>query len=47
MEQEKDRQTVLVPVRRCEAIPEKELPKEPPESGEAEAWKMPKRWHVY
>ncbi len=47
MEREKERGTVLVLVRRHEAIPKKELPEDPPEPCEAEIWEMPRRWHVY
>ena len=47
MEREKERETILVPVRRHEAMPKKELPEEPLKPCEAEIWEMPKRWHAY
>jgi hypothetical protein len=47
MEREKERETVLVPLRRHEAMPKKELSEEPPEPYETEIWEMPKRWNVY
>ncbi len=43
MGREKERETVLVPVRRHEAIPKKELPEEPPEPCEAEIWEVPSK----
>ena len=47
MEREKERETVLAPVRRHEAILEKEFQEEPPEPCETEIWEVPRRWHVY
>ena len=47
MEQEEDKETVLVPVRRREATPKKEFLEEPPEPDEAELREMPRRWYIY
>ncbi len=47
MEREKERETVLVRVRRHEAMPKKDFSVEPPEPGETEIWEMPRRWNVY
>jgi hypothetical protein len=47
MEREEEREKVLVPIRRREAIPKEELPEEPPEPGEAKVREIPRRWHIY
>ena len=48
MEHEEDRDKVLVPVLRHEAIHEKELLEElPEEPGEVKVWEVQRRWRVY
>ena len=48
MEREKEREKVLVPVRRHKTIQKEELPKElPEEPGEVKVQEIPRRWHVY
>ena len=47
VKKERDRERVLVPVRRHEAIPQEELPEEPQEAEEVEAQKIPRRWYIY
>jgi len=42
MEREKEKEKVLVPVRRCETIREEVL-EEPTDK----VWTIPRRWHVY
>ena len=44
MEREEEKEKVLVPVRRHEAIQEEELPGEP---DELEVGEISRRWHVY
>ena len=48
MEREEEREKVLVPVRRREAIHEEALPKElPEEPGKVKVWEAPRRWRIY
>ena len=48
MEHEEEREKVLVPIRRREAITKRELPEEPPEEPqEMKTWEMPRRWYIY
>jgi hypothetical protein len=47
MEYKEEREKVLVPVRRREAIPKKECREEPPEPDEMKARETPRRWYVY
>ena len=46
VEREDEREKVLVPVRRREAIQDKELPEEPDEEEEL-VREIPRRWYVY
>ncbi|GAF75443.1 unnamed protein product [marine sediment metagenome] len=45
LENEKEGEKVLVPVRKREQKVEQELPKKAPETGKQ--WEMPRRWHTY
>lgn len=47
VKKERERERVLVPVRRHEAIPQKELPEEPQEPEKLEVPKIPRRWYLY
>ncbi len=47
MEREEPRDKVLVAIRRREAIPENELPEEPPEPREVKVREIPRRWRIY
>ena len=44
MEREKEKEKVLVPVRRSDAIQEEEVPDE---LDEVEVYVLPRRWYVY
>ena len=47
MDYREEREKVLVPVRRREAVPKREPREEPPEAHEVKAPEMPRRWYVY
>ena len=47
MERKEDKEKVSVPIRRREAVPEKELPEGPPEPREVKVQQVPRRWYVY